>query len=371
MSIKFNIRQILGLAFWIILGSGTVVLLVAAINKRNHKHCAGVDITITGVENNYFIEKEDVIKILQKVEPGAEGRALNSFDLSKLENELGKNEWIKKAELFFDNNEILKINVIEREPVARVITSTGRSFYIDTALTRLSLSDKFSARLPVFTNFPESKILSRSDIDLLRSIRNIGDFILRDSFWMAQIEQVDITANNTFEMIPKLGNQVIIFGDGNLYQEKFNNLLLFYKNVESRIGWNKYSKINVQYKNQVIGVRRGAQDVIQDSIRALQLMRDMLTTALKQTNDSLNNIQLVQPQDDNNIPPPDFGYGETDTDFDDAGTEPVKTEPIVNPVVTVKSSPEPLKNSPAKKIINKIKPSKPKPKAVMPKTNDY
>ena len=366
MKIKFNIRQILGLAFWIILGSGTVVLLVAAINKRNHKRCTGVDIRITGVENNYFIEKEDVIKILQKIEPGAEGRTLNSFDLSRLENELGKNEWIKKAELFFDNNEILKINIIEREPVARIITSTGRSFYIDTALTRLSLSDKFSPRLPIFTNFPESKILTKADIELLRSIRDIGDYVLRDSFWMAQIEQVDITSNNTFELIPKLGNQVIVFGKGNNYREKFSNLLLFYKNVESRIGWNKYSKVSVEYKNQVIGVRRGAGDVLQDSIRALQIMKDILTTAIKQTNDSLDNIQLDQP-DENIIPnAPDFGYGETD--MSDA---PEKSEIIPVTIVPVK----PIEN---KKILNKIIPKakqkekpKVKPKVVMPKANDY
>lgn len=367
MKVKFNIRQILGLAFWIILGSGTVVLLVAAINNRNHKRCAGIDIRITGVENYFFIEKDDVIKILQKIEPGAEGRTLNSFDLSRLENELGKNEWIKKAELFFDNNEILKIKIIEREPVARIITSSGRSFYIDTALTRLSLSDKFSPRLPIFTNFPENRILTKSDVELLGSIRNLGDYIIRDSFWMAQVEQVDITPNNTFELVPKLGNQVIIFGSANNYKEKFNNLLLFYKNVESRIGWNKYSKVNVEYNNQVIGVRRDAKEVLQDSIRALQIMKDMLITAIKQTNDSLNNIQLVQPLDDNTIPSaPDFGYGETD--ISDA---PEKT--VVVPVTTA-----PLKPAVTKKIVSKIVPKqkpkekiKIKAKAVMPKVNDY
>src|SRR5688572_23819006 len=101
MKVTFNIRQILGLAFWIILGSGIVVLLVAAINNRDHKRCAGVNIIITGVENNCFIEKDDVIRILKRIEPEAEGRTLSSFDLARLESELGKNEWIKEAELFF------------------------------------------------------------------------------------------------------------------------------------------------------------------------------------------------------------------------------------------------------------------------------
>ncbi len=48
-------------------------------------------------------------------------------------------------------------------------------------------------------------------------------------FWMAQIDQIDITSEGDFDFIPKLGNQVIRFGDISDYQQKFNKLLAFYK----------------------------------------------------------------------------------------------------------------------------------------------
>ena len=52
----------------------------------------------------------------------------------------------------------------EREPVARVFTVAGSTFYIDDELTQLPLSEKFSARLPVFTNFPsDNKVLAKAD----------------------------------------------------------------------------------------------------------------------------------------------------------------------------------------------------------------
>ena len=80
-----------------------------------------------------------------------------------METELEKNVWIKTAELFFDNNEILQVTVQEREPVARVFTPRGTTFYIDNELAMLPLSEKFSARLPVFTNFPsDKKVLVKS-----------------------------------------------------------------------------------------------------------------------------------------------------------------------------------------------------------------
>jgi cell division protein FtsQ len=55
-------------------------------------------------------------------------------------------------QLFFDNNEVLQVVIDEREPIARIFTVAGNSYYIDSSLERLPLSDKMSARLPVFTN---------------------------------------------------------------------------------------------------------------------------------------------------------------------------------------------------------------------------
>lgn len=146
---------------------------------------------------------------------------------------------------------MLKINITEREPIARIFNSDGNSFYIDSSITKLSLSDKFSARLPVFTNFPATdNSLTKADKNLLAEIKNISLYILQSPFWMAQIEQVDITPQKSFEMIPKIGNQVIVFGSSENYEEKFHNLFTFYKNVQSKVGWSKYSTLNVSYKTR-------------------------------------------------------------------------------------------------------------------------
>ena len=157
---KYTIKNILVASIWIIVGSGMIVLLVAAIEKRNNERCTGVEIKITGIQNNYFIDKKDVISILQKTNGGKiEKMPLHKIDLAKMETELRKSQWIKKAEIFFDNNNVLEVKITEREPIARIFTKSGSSFYIDSSLTRLPLSDKFSPRLPVFTDFPTDVIV--------------------------------------------------------------------------------------------------------------------------------------------------------------------------------------------------------------------
>jgi len=300
---RYNSKKILGNILWTLLGLATVVLLGAAMILRNNKHCKGVDINISGVQNNFFIDKKEIGDLLETLCNGTlTGKTLGSFNLAAIETTLMKNEWIKNAELFFDNNEVLRVDVIEREPVARIFTNTGSSFYLDSSLARLPLSDKSTARVPVFSNFTLQQTLTKADSNLLNDVKNISSYILRDPFWMAQIDQVDITPERTFEMVPKVGNQIIVFGNANNYEEKFNNLLTFYKQVASKVGWNKYSKIDVQYKGQVVAVKRGTEDIVQDLLRTKQIMQSIVINAQRQANDSINNIQLDPLQDDNTIP---------------------------------------------------------------------
>lgn len=291
MAVRINKKKI-GLimltSVWVLAGCGTVVLLAAAVKKTDEKQCAGVEINIRGVNNNFFIDKKDVQEIIGRFTGSKlKGKAIQNFDLKSMEKELRKDVWIKNAELYFDNNNVLQTSVEEREPIARIFTAEGNSYYIDTSLAMLPISDKFSARLPVFTGFPsEFRVLSRRDSALMSDIRNISLFIQEDQFLMGIIEQVDITPARTFEMIPKIGNQLILFGGGRSIGQKFSKLKLFYKNIITKTGFGRYNVISLQYENQVVAKVRGKEDVIADSLRTKMLMQMIAETSERLASDS-------------------------------------------------------------------------------------
>jgi cell division protein FtsQ len=396
---KYTIRKILAAAIWIVIGAGTIVILVAAIEKRNNQRCARIDIRITGVQNNFFIDKKEVISILEKTNEGKpEKMPLHSIDLASMETALKESQWIKNAELFFDNNNVLQVRITEREPIARIFTTSGSSFYIDSSLTRLPLSDKFSPRLPVFTDFPtDVKVLSKKDSDLIKDIKTLSQFINANPFWMAQIDQVDISPNRNFDLIPKLGDQVIHFGDAENCEEKFNNLLCFYKQVLTKLGWTRYNAIDVQFKGQVVAVRRGANEIKMDSLRSIQIMKALIAEAQQHTNDSTN-IQLDQPVDDNgdinssreidNAPDEDVKINTSNNNKDRVPVAPIHVpdKPVsnnqhltkTNALTTNSSSVEKPNPNPVKSKIIK-QPTEVKdagkikkiPKAVMPSKTDY
>jgi cell division protein FtsQ len=258
MGVKKNIRRIIFICAWLLAGTGVTILLIAAVNSRNHQLCKGYDITINGKqEGRWFINKEDIVNaITSNKSVTIKNKPVKSFNLARIEAKLTKEPWVRSAQLFFDNNGMLNVKVKEREPVARIFTVSGHSFYIDSAGKKLPLSDKVSPRLPVFTGYPYAgKKPGPLERKMLKQVKSLGAYILNDPFWMAQIAQIDISATKEFEMVPTIGNHIIEFGNAENMEDKFRRLFVFYKQVLAKTGMEKYERIKVQYDKQVIGVK--------------------------------------------------------------------------------------------------------------------
>ena len=218
-------------AVWILAGIGTIVLMVAAMQHKNRKKCTDIKIEISGIEEHMFIDEKDVLDLIQS-KGKVTGIAVAALDLRAMETSLETNPWVRNAEMYIDNQQVLQVLIEERQPVARVFTFQGGSFYLDSSGMRLPLSEKLSARVPMFTGFPSDKVkLSKPDSVLLKDIVKIGVFVLADSFWMAQVAQVDIEPGRQFELIPVVGDHVVAIGNAEDLDAKFNRLYTFFYNI--------------------------------------------------------------------------------------------------------------------------------------------
>ena len=335
-------------ALWITAGIGTVVLLGAAMQQKNHKVCKEVKIEITGAEEHMFIDEKDVLNILN-ASGDVVGKDIATVALRQLEEELETNAWVKNAELFFDNQQVLMVSIEERQPTARVFTSQGSSFYLDTAGVRLPLSEKVTARVPVFTNFPnDKKVMSLGDSLLLKDVIKLGSFILADSFWMAQIAQVDVQPDATFEIIPVIGDHVVAIGNTDDLENKFNRLYTFYKEAWLQNGMNKYEKLDVQFANQVVAVKKGMSKMKADTAKATALANGLAVQPAATDSLLMNKAGLKEEKKKDTVKA--------------VTPKPVVNKPVKKPgdKVPVKTVPKPVIGKPAQP-----KPANNKPKAVM------
>jgi cell division protein FtsQ len=276
-----KIRRILVAFTWCLLGAATLVLLGAAVRNKTEKLCKGYEIDINSSDKGlWFVDKKDVVNIITaNGESNIRGKKTTEFNLRALETNLEKSSWIEDAQLFFDNNSVLQVKIREREPVARIFTTNGSSFYIDTAATRLPLSEKTITKLPVFTGFPVTgKKIAKKDSALARDVIALSLFISKNAFWQAQVAQVEIKDKN-FEIVPLIGDQVIEFGTAENHEEKFNRLLLFYRQVLSKVGMNKYSALRLQFDNQVVAVKKEGFISKADSLKVISNIESMIADA--------------------------------------------------------------------------------------------
>ena len=296
MAVKINIRKILSATLWSFVGAGVLILLVAAIRYRNNNICRGYLISISGSS----ISRKD-IQSLVAPSGAIRDRPTQSFDLHRLETTLEKNSWIRKARLFFDNNSILHVDVAERNPVTRIFTTDGNSFYLDSEGVQLPIITQLPARLPVFTGYPSARIgRQQSDSGLKAGILRMSAFIRQDSFWMAQIAQINITPERTFELEPEIGDHRISFGDGNDIGQKFHRLFLFYQQVMSKTGFEKYARIDVSYAGQVVATKKGSGGNRYDSLQGMDNIRQLIRSAQQLQPDTIRQ-QSVRPLEHNTM----------------------------------------------------------------------
>ncbi|MFY8024631.1 MAG: cell division protein FtsQ/DivIB [Sediminibacterium sp.] len=263
---NLNWKKIFINTVWVLSLIGVLVLLGASIRQKKNKRIQGVVVEIKGAEKHMFIDEQDVLNIINESAPVI-GRPLRGVKLRKLEHLVEKNPWVNNAEMFFDNQYLLQVNIVEKEPIARVFETNGQSYYLDTAMNKLPLSSKLSARVPVFTGFPSTK---KIDTALVQSVIQLATLVNADSFLTAQIAQIDIIPNRQFEMIPVIGDHLIAFGDVADAADKLNRLKAFYQAAWLQHGLNTYKVISLKYKGQVVGIKESLKIVTPESNISIQ-----------------------------------------------------------------------------------------------------
>jgi cell division protein FtsQ len=95
-----------------------------------------------------------------------------------------------------------------------------------------------------------------------RQIFDFVNYLEKDTFWNAQIEQIYIREDLIVELIPRVGNAVIILGRFDNFEKKLRNLHQLYTQAFNVIGWNRYDKIDLQFQGQIVCTKTGTKPMI-------------------------------------------------------------------------------------------------------------
>jgi cell division protein FtsQ len=289
-------QTILVRVLWSIAGATLIVLFVIAWKAKEEKKYNSIQIELVG-ENTaaLFIDEKEILQIIH--EQGVkEGQAIGKLNLSALEKYLETIRWVKHVELFLDNAQVLQVKIEQRIPIARIFTASGNSFYIDKEGLQLPLKQLTVLRLPVFTNFPtDQQKLSKPDSLLLNDILHFTKAVQNDSFFTAQTAQVNIASNGDFELVPTVGDHLVLIGSVENIEDKLNRLYTFYKKVWVQSGLNAYQVIDCRFDNQIVALKKGMQP-IQFSANDLPTMDSTMAVEVKLDTTAPKIVPVTSPK---------------------------------------------------------------------------
>ena len=94
------------------------------------------------------------------------------------------------------------------------------------------------------------------DINDIYKIYKLTSYLLDNDVLKHLFDQIYISQIGDIELVPKVGNHIVVLGDIDNLDEKFENLLAVYKEGFVNLGWDKYVKLNLKYKNQVVCTKK-------------------------------------------------------------------------------------------------------------------
>lgn len=255
-----QLKQIGIVTLWVVMLCGVVVSL-AFVNKEERAiRCKQIRVSITPKDELLFIDREAVLKTIHPSgsEKQIEGKKITELNTPLIEYKLNRNDFVKHSQVFTDMNGELQVKVEQRRPILRIIKTDGINFYIDEDGRKMPVSQVFTAHVPVASGNIFEEYTARDTMHTFvgTELHKIATYVDKDAFWKAQIEQIFVTAESEFLLIPKIGDHTIVFGNSDDMDEKFGKLMVFYKEGLSRVGWNKYTTINLKYKNQIVCTKK-------------------------------------------------------------------------------------------------------------------
>lgn len=232
----------------------TAAYLVMAFLFINSKPrgvvCEGIEVKVKGTDYPDILSKKSIESILASKRLNPKGKNIDSINIHAIEQELSHLSLIDNVECYKTPSGKLAVDIICRKPILRVMAANGENYYIDEKGKAMPLlHGGHTFYLPIVTGYVEKSFSTEK-------LHNFGLFLQKDHFWNSQIEQINVLVGNKIELIPRVGDNIIYLGTIDNYEEKLNRVRRFYTEALNKIGWNKYSRINVEYGNQIICTKK-------------------------------------------------------------------------------------------------------------------
>jgi len=242
-----------------------MVLPVYLASSTSSKPCGGIVIDITDSSEFHFVTRKQLLNLAYGNSGRILGKPVKEINLLAIENRINVLRELRVAEVYTTIDGNVHVYADQREPLMRLMPDGGGDFFLDEDGVVVRRRNLYNPRLHIVggnINISQAMLNGVSVLDtsikntILKDIYQLVSYINDDDFWSAQIDQIYVDNDDEIDLIPRLGNQRVHLGTIENFRGKLRNLEAFYDKVLPEVGWNKYSVINLEFKDQIVCKKR-------------------------------------------------------------------------------------------------------------------
>src|SRR6187549_2890355 len=187
MKFKLDIKRELKIAAALVV---VVAIIAFAERKQGEASIKDITIKVDNVNENHFIDEEDVVKLMQLNKENLKGASLDKVNLKDVEKKIKMNPFVEDAELYSDLKGNLVVKAELRRPIARIVRNDGPDGYIAEDGTIMPTSEKYTSRVVLVSGSYVAQLLKQNNMhekEETQRILELINTIRQDEFWSAQI----------------------------------------------------------------------------------------------------------------------------------------------------------------------------------------
>ena len=231
------------------------VLVVVANVARSHMQVRGIEVEINYGDTPQLVNQKTVVDTLMARIPDILQKQVRQVDCQQVSNAALHVPFLTNVSSSVSISGKIVITADQRHPVARLFFDDHER-YIDLDGKIIPTSDLGECNVVVATGDFLGRFGSDSASAQIKTLWQVALFLDNHPDYKPLIDQLHVQDNGEVMMIPKVGDQKIELGDASDLENKFADLLAFYRNGMPRAGWDTYSKISLKFKDQVVCTKK-------------------------------------------------------------------------------------------------------------------
>lgn len=227
-----------------------VVLIVAANVWREKSLVRGVRVEIQYDGADTLVRGAEVADSIRAALPTLSSTRIGHVDLKAVER-AARSPYLRNCEAATSISGSVVLFAVQRRPIVRVFVG-GQEFYLDDRGCQVPISLHGSCNVIVASgNIPHRGVG-------LNQVWKLAKYLDSHPELSPLFDQIYRDDKGDLYLTPKLGDHVVQVGSVDNLDEKFTNLMAFYRLGLPLAGWDTYRQVSVKYRGQVVGRRRQA-----------------------------------------------------------------------------------------------------------------